>query len=527
MKKLVFPIIILLLGFLSFSCENDSESSLNNINNNIDGGNDADVSDVIEDATDASVNDTDPRLAENIFVNHVTLFQTVEIDIIQDKQIVSNLNSPIISNRESLFVLYCNVGDGWVSKEIEGILKIENNGITNQYKLKKFITQSQVKNSFETAFTFSVPGEFITTSTTYGFELVDENAEPVLDETSHPGKYPENGSLLNLPVQNDDGGVKIVIVPVIYNIDGSGRLPDLSATQVEIYKELLRSIYPLYNLDFTIRTAIEWPQPGDNPSSYDFGDMNLFLRQLKADDGAAQDVYYYALVRPDETFADYCSGTCTTGQSYVVSSPDSGSYRVGNGVGFTGIRWAWTLVHELGHMHGRKHAPCDTFSGLDFSYPYSSGKIGVWGYDFAENSTFFDPDIARDFMGYCDNRWVSDYNYRGLFERIIAVNSLSKKKSFKIIYPVKFISIEPDNTIKRSRDGFSEISSFPENELVKVDYVDISGNIVKSLKLPVIKESHTKTVTIPIVKIITPFFYVKFSIGNETIFIETPWETLF
>ena len=78
---------------------------------------------------------------------------------------------------------------------------------------------------------------------------------------------------------------------------------------------------------------------------------------------------------------------------------------------------AETLVHEVGHAHGRYHAPCGGASGTDPAFPYPGAKIGTWGYDLIEKD-LLDPNVYTDIMGYCNRIWVSDYTYDALWERI-------------------------------------------------------------------------------------------------------------
>lgn len=101
-----------------------------------------------------------------------------------------------------------------------------------------------------------------------------------------------------------------------------------------------------------------------------------------------------------------------TGQSYVSTLRGS---RVGSGVGFGDVASVRTFAHELGHMHGRYHAPCGT-RGTDEDYPYAGGVIGTWGWD-RRSDTFHAPDEATDMLGYCSNQWISDYTYRAIYER--------------------------------------------------------------------------------------------------------------
>ncbi len=83
------------------------------------------------------------------------------------------------------------------------------------------------------------------------------------------------------------------------------------------------------------------------------------------------------------------------------------------------------MAHEVGHNHGRNHAPCvpqgGSISGVDNNYPYSGGNIGVWGYDPSKQS-LINPNGVTDIMGYCNTKWISDYTYDGLVNRVAAVN---------------------------------------------------------------------------------------------------------
>ena len=70
------------------------------------------------------------------------------------------------------------------------------------------------------------------------------------------------------------------------------------------------------------------------------------------------------------------------------------------------------MVHELGHNLSLGHAPCGQPDYVDVGYPYSSGWIGGFGYQF--DSDRLVAPRALDFMGYCRGfLWVSDYHFAG------------------------------------------------------------------------------------------------------------------
>ncbi len=266
---------------------------------------------------------------------------------------------------------------------------------------------------------FTIPAAQMTETASLSVRLVDPSGPTPTGD--HPARLPRDGGPLAIGAQDDGGGLHLVLVPLRYDNDGSGRLPDTSNPWLQTLRDLFTSLYPLVDVEITIHDPIPWNRSLTFTGNVDFGAINGMLRDLRDTDGASPESYYYALIAPATSFSAYCGGSCVTGQSYVVDDPDSDSFRVGSGVGFGTESSAWTAMHEIGHEFGRYHAPCDT-SGADSGYPYAGGDIGVWGYD-ARSSTFLPPDTT-DFMGYCDEQWVSDYTWSALFERTIAVSPL-------------------------------------------------------------------------------------------------------
>ena len=97
----------------------------------------------------------------------------------------------------------------------------------------------------------------------------------------------------------------------------------------------------------------------------------------------------------------------------------------GAGVGIIGSQG--TVAHELGHVLGRRHAPCDNVTrcarplNTDDDYPvysgYDSDSIGEFGFDTSTGGVLL-PGDAHDMMGYSGNAWISPYTYKALMARI-------------------------------------------------------------------------------------------------------------
>jgi hypothetical protein len=77
-------------------------------------------------------------------------------------------------------------------------------------------------------------------------------------------------------------------------------------------------------------------------------------------------------------------------------------------------------VHEIGHQHGRGHAPCGATDGLDGKYPYTNAFTGAWGFDY-RLLTLESPLKAHDMMSYCEPWWISDYTYSAIADRRQAI----------------------------------------------------------------------------------------------------------
>jgi hypothetical protein len=150
------------------------------------------------------------------------------------------------------------------------------------------------------------------------------------------------------------------------------------------------------------------------------------VRARRQADAPANDVYYYGMVKPTATFAEYCGAepSCTAGLGYLVSDATSAQapLRAAVGLAFADSESVETMLHELGHNHGRRHAPCgvtDTTS-VDASFPHFRGEIGVSGWD--QRSLALVRSSTADLMGYCRPRWMSAYTYDGVMTRAAGVS---------------------------------------------------------------------------------------------------------
>ena len=350
------------------------------------------------------------RLARDIQIQEVSVYQGVKVPIARDMQAVAARNADLVQQREALVRIFVQPAPGFQSRELSARITLQDEDAPPRY-FWQTINVSGPSSEPVSASTFNIelPKDAFNPGTQYAVELRETSRCTALSGTPVGARFPETGLA---PVgARATGPIKVLLVPVRYEADGSGRLPDTSPEQLNLMSRRLYAMYPTTQVMLSVRDVV-------GTDRTQLGDMLDQMRELRSSDAPPTDLAYYGLVRQAETFVDYCQGSCTTGIAGFGSM--SGTASAGMGVGFPESA-ASTFVHELGHIYRRPHAPCGGAAAPDASYPYPDAGLGSWGYDL-ETRELFDPQNHVDFMSYCSPDWISDYNYSQILERIIVVN---------------------------------------------------------------------------------------------------------
>lgn len=391
-----------------------------------------------EDGTSVDPNDpatieegTDPEtprapLAAGLAVKDVAVYQGVKVLVVEDGKWILKRNAPVVAGRPALVRVFVTPDASWSGKSVTAELRLESGGTKHPLlKDTKTITEESTDADTKSTFNFEVPGELLTKDVTFSIALTMAGGERPATGAS-AAQFPADGTQKSLAAEVS-GALKITLVPIKYDYDGSGRTPDVTAKQVELYKSTFMAMYPASEVQITVRAPLSWTSAiAGNGTG--FQNVLRGVTELRQKERPAADVYYYGLLAPTASMSSFCQGGCVTGLSTVVSNPNTSYLRASVGVGFTGQSSANTMAHEVGHAHGREHAPCGGAQGVDPDFPYTGAQIGVWGYNILTKA-FISPTKGRDLMGYCPNEWVSDYTFSALFDRISAISIPTTTKS--------------------------------------------------------------------------------------------------
>ncbi len=422
-------------------------------------------------------------LASDLELSGIAAFQGVKVVLAEGGAEVVTRSAPVVAEREVLFRLYVATRAGFVPRALRGEVVLHEGGrVVAVHGTEQRITGTSTDDAPSSCIDVRVPAVEITETATLTARVVEPSGRAGAGP-SDAAVLPRSGGPLALRAQSDRGGLELVLVPFVWDSDGSHRMPDTSEAQLARIRALLLALYPLAHLELRVRAPVPYPGGLTFRGNVDFGDVNARLLDLRASDGASDRAYYYALVQPAETYDAYCGGSCVTGQSYVVDAPDGAAFRVGSGVGFPGEDSAWTLAHEVGHEHGRYHAPCDA-GGPDADYPYTGGGIGGWGWD-ARSGAFLDPSSVTDFMGYCEPTWISDYTWQALFERTVAVRALSA--SADRVRPLIRLRVSPEGV---RWEGAIRAAPPTTRSAATLAWLDARGAVLGLERAPALALSH-------------------------------------
>jgi hypothetical protein len=354
----------------------------------------------------------------NLAIAKVSINQGVEVTLNLNGDDVTNLNTQLVRGRHALVRVFVAPLGGWQPREVQAVLTLEGTQGTRRYESILDVSAVSTDGNLDSTFTFEIPSEDLPSDQSMSVSL-HELGDASFEGDASWSTWPSEGvyAAAFTPV----GPLRITLVPIQYDADGSGRLPDVSEAQLQIYEDLMLGMYPVPSVEITVADPFPW---GGEIAASGQGWQQLLtaIVGLRGALGLGADEYIYGLFNAAETFNGFCSFGCVAGLSLLAPNPGDAMARSSIGMGFTGQDSALTLAHEVGHAHGREHAPCMLLGQpSDPNYPYSNAVLGVWGWDMP-NGALKEPNANTDIMGYCKPNWISDYTFDGLLTRSVAVN---------------------------------------------------------------------------------------------------------
>ncbi len=421
--------------------------------------------------------------ATDISITEVSFYQGVKVPVFENGQFVSNRSAPIIAKRRGVVRVFVEPLSDWTSREIRARLTVgdftKDMTFTPNGKSQELSGGSTI--NFELA-EGELPGEGDFSVSLYEIGKCGDNPPGTVAVSRIPSTRQALGAkTLAAPM-------RIMLVPMMYNADGTGRTPRVDAGVLQAWEKLANEYFPVHDVQITVR---DQPVPYNgqifsNGSGFSQA-LNYCLNQRNADN-VASDVYYYCMYQPVQTLQEFCGRGCVAGIAPVPNASDV-SLRGGMGVSFNGSGDD-TFVHEIGHALGRPHTPCGGAAGADPNYPYQGGSIGSIGYSIASGE-LYSPAQAKDFMSYCSPVWISDYSYAKIYDRLSQVLGLQQNQFLANPITWKTAIREMDGSVNWDIDR--TMKTTPSGTLVSGDVFDGTNKKVGSVEVYVLPVADIET----------------------------------
>ncbi|MEY4513423.1 MAG: hypothetical protein RLZZ450_5545 [Pseudomonadota bacterium] len=354
-------------------------------------------------------------LAAGLHIRDIAVYQTVKVPLVQNGALVVERVPPIVQRKKALVRVFVDLMPDYTPRGVRGVLALHHAGSTSVAVDLHVMRGASNDGNLGSTFNFEVPAELVGPDTALSISLEEPgcqsgNGLPVDARFPQLGAHP----LATTAIER----LELVIVPV--RLDG--RTPSTSESELSIVRTDLIAFYPVPDVKIRIRAPIDAENPLDATQQTSWSLLLGQIERTRAADNPAPNVYYMGVVQPTATRRSYCLGSCVLGLA-PLNSHAAPEKQIAVGASFGDGQVSTTIVHELGHAHGRGHAPCvanGSISDTDPSYPDPMGATGTWGWDSRTNEIRYPDD--SDVMGYCNPRWISAYTYAAIAERSVRVN---------------------------------------------------------------------------------------------------------
>lgn len=383
-------------------------------------------SDAATEGTTEGEPEWEPVIARGIGIDWVEANQAVGVRVGAEGAEVGGEGRTafLLARRPTLMRAFWSLAEDWEPREIEARLRLHfPDGTEEVLTDRKLIDRDSSERVLSDSFFFGVVSEKAVPGLKYDVELYETG--PGFEEVTaapHGARLPTEGTAY-VGIEDSYQVLKAVVVPFDYD-DGEGcsGLPDISEETMQLFQDYMYQMNPIERLDFEVHAPVPWNQPLNN-----FNELNEHMSQMRFDEGADPEVYYYGLI-------DICAFDLNGfgGQAYGIptSTSQGDAYqRVSSGLSLDPEWSAELFVHEVGHSQGRRHVRCNgDEGGANPMYPFEGGALGEWGFGVLDFGLRH-PTVNADYMTYCHPAWVSRFGWNETYPVIRELSSWEAEES--------------------------------------------------------------------------------------------------
>ncbi|MBC8072507.1 MAG: hypothetical protein IAG13_29560 [Deltaproteobacteria bacterium] len=315
-------------------------------------------------------------------------------------------SAKIVHGRRTLVFGTWTTAPGFVPRTIRGELHLDRTDGTRETLVSEIaVNGPSGPGELDAHCTWTIEPEQLPAGTRWSVSLHELELVPEGVPTTTPA--PSLPAVGNSELDDEDGNqrVRVVLIPYRHQFNGCDRLAPSDAATIDGHRRAMEMQYPIQDIEITLHPEVAFG------ASMATGDAVLTnVVELRAAEAPAADVYYYGLLWPCDAETNY------GGLGYVPFNPstvEDAPWRAAVGIyyDYAPDYTYQTMVHELGHNHGRSHVACAGTEGeTDPGYPIPGGTTGVLGWGIHDG--LFRPATNTDYMTYCGTQWASTYAWQ-------------------------------------------------------------------------------------------------------------------
>ena len=193
-------------------------------------------------------------------IQKITVYQSVAVPIAKEGEAISP-SLPILAGRKTLLRVFLDSSDDFVSRDIVGRLTLEHGeDDTTVHEVTFSLNGNWNESSLSSTMNFFLEEEDVTPSTTFHVELLEVEPGFEGDESRRNNVvYPLEG-MADLRAESMAKPLKVYMLPIKYNADGSGRTPNMTENRLNEFAEDMKALYPTGAVEFTLLPEKSWNQ---------------------------------------------------------------------------------------------------------------------------------------------------------------------------------------------------------------------------------------------------------------------------
>jgi len=348
----------------------------------------------------------------------VVINQGVDVPITINGEWVgpADRNTFLVANRDTLLRGFWELPSDWVPRDIRAQLELRHpDGTSTFTNVVKTMEGPSFAGDLHRSFLFPLLAEQLPPGVQYHLTLWETGPGFEDQRESTTAIEAPIGGRQQIGIQPEPVELKVVLVPVRYQTGSCDtNTADITEAEEQRFLDFIHDQNPVQEVIWEFRRGapIQW-----NTTLTSLAELWQPLQEMRIADAATPNTYYYALV---SACANGVGGAGGIAPGLPPATKDAAYQRVSSGLWLNGGEYAYhTMVHELGHNQGFAHIFCagGDAAGIDPSYPYEDGIIGVWGFGVRLHK-LYSPTATRDYMSYCSPNWVSDWTWSKAYKRI-------------------------------------------------------------------------------------------------------------